>query len=458
MNFITPEFVLALPLVVFLFRFLPQRGRPWLLLAVSSIAYLYWNGWAFFLLLAVEGCSWGGAVLISKAQSNQTKKFWIAVTAFLILSQLFVFKYLEFTIHIVCPSAPKLNLILPVGISFYTFQALGYVLDTAAGQAAIEHSFLRYVLFITYFPQLVAGPIERSENLLPQLKACPTPTRKDWQAGIMDLFTGFLMKLCIADPLATFVEPVYANSAEAGGMAVLIGTVCFAFQIYCDFAGYSFIAIGTSRLLGIRLMKNFDQPYAAVSVRDFWRRWHISLTQWFTDYVYKPLGGNRKGSVRQCINLMIVFLISGLWHGANWTFVLWGILHGLYMTVELFLERYLPKKAWWRSILTFSLVCFAWIFFRAESVADAVTLVSRLITAWSSTQVSSDLTLLRLDLTAGTGIILRCMALAVLPSMPKTLTSHRDWQCFFLLFLAVVVGFLIAGQAGGENTFIYFRF
>lgn len=458
MNFITPEFVLALPMVLLFYRLFPRRGRPWLLLAVSALAYLYWNSWSFLLLLAVVGVTYGGAFLICQAKTERAKRAWTVITALLALSQLFIFKYLDFTIHIFRPDAPALDLLLPVGISFYTFQALSYVLDVAAGRSKPERSLALYALFITYFPQLVAGPIERPDNLLPQLRACPTPTKEDVQEGLATLLSGFVMKLAIADPLARFVQPVYAAPGQAGGLAVLVGTVCFALQIYCDFAGYSAIAIGSSRMLGIRLMENFRRPYRAHTIREFWRRWHISLTGWLTDYIYKPLGGSRKGLMRRCVNVMLVFLVSGLWHGASWTFVLWGGLHGLYMVVELLLEKRLPEKARWRQGVTLALVCFAWIFFRAECVPDAFMFIRSLFTAWGPDRWAADLALMGLDLPAAVGILLRMAALAALPRIPKKFETRQDWLCLFLLTLTVAVGFLAAGRAGGENTFIYFRF
>lgn len=441
-----------------LYRVLPRGGRRWFLLGISALAYLYWNGWSFLLLLAVLAASYGGARLACRAKTEAARKRWTALSVILILAQLFLFKYLDFFVHIVRPNAPFLNLVLPVGISFYTFQTLSYVLDTSAKRTPPEKSFAQYALFITYFPQLVAGPIERSEHLLPQLKAAPAPGREDLQEGLVILLTGFLMKLSIADPMAKLVQPVYAAPGEAGGLAVLVGTFCFSLQIYCDFAGYSAIAIGASRMFGIRLMENFRRPYAAGTIREFWRRWHISLTSWLTDYVYKPLGGSRRGMFRQCLNTMAVFLLSGLWHGASWTFVLWGLLHGLYMTGELLLEKRLPENAWWRRGVTFLLVCFAWIFFRAETVPDALTLAKSIFSGWSAGQIRADIALLGLDPAAAASVILRAAVLAVLPLLPRRIEHDKDCLPLFLLILAVAVGFLTAGQAGGENTFIYFRF
>lgn len=433
-------------------------GRRWFLLGLSSFAYLYWNGWSFLLLLAVLVISYGGSNLAHRTKTDAARKGWAALSVILILAQLFLFKYLNFAVHIVCPHAPVLDIILPVGISFYTFQAISYVFDTAAKQGKPEKSFAQYALFIVYFPQLVAGPIERSSHLMPQLKTTPMPDKTDIQEGLTTLLIGFFMKLLIADPMAAFVQPVYAAPNTSGGLAVVIATFCFSIQIYCDFAGYSAIALGASRMLGIHLMENFRQPYRAVNIRDFWKRWHISLTLWLTDYVYKPLGGSQNGLLRRCINTLIVFLLSGLWHGANWTFVLWGCLHGCYMVAELVLGKYLPQTVWWRQALTFCLICFAWIFFRAETVTGALALVKNLFAGWSAAQIQADICLLNFDFTVFCSIILRVSALALLPHFPRKAGSDQSYLALFLLVLAVLIGFIAAGQAGGENTFIYFRF
>ena len=273
-------------------------------------------------------------------------------------------------------------LLLPAGISFYTFQTLSYVIDIYRGRLMPERHPGYYALFVSFFPQLVAGPIERSTALLPQLHA---QERRMDSSGWLWMVRGFAKKLLLADTAAVFVDSVYASPTDASGPAVLLATLLFAGQIYWDFSGYSDIAVGAAALLGVRLSRNFDHPYRADSLRDFWRRWHISLTRWFTDYVYIPLGGSRRGTARLVVNTMVVFLLSGLWHGAALHFVVWGGVHG----ALLLLEKALPPcggkhKARTRTAVclrhayTFSLVCIAWVFFRAASVSDALLLLSRL--------------------------------------------------------------------------------
>ncbi len=443
MNFITPEFVLSLPVALLLYRLLPQRGRQCLLLIISAAAYIYWNGLAAVLLFTVILVSWLGA----KLTRSKHGKLWRNISVLLILSGLFVFKYLNFTVHLVKPDAPVLDIILPVGISFYTFQSVSYVLDVYSEKSEPEPNFALYTLFVCYFPQLVAGPIERADSLIPQLRTSPLPTREDIREGFVTLLTGFAMKLCIADPLSKYADPVFASAGDAGAIAVIVGTVCFAVQIYCDFAGYSAIAIGASRMFGIRLSENFNSPYLASSVGDFWHRWHISLTRWFTDYVYKPLGGNRRGLCRECVNIMVVFLLSGIWHGASFTFILWGVLHGAYMVIERVRGKPLPRA------VTLSLVLFAWIFFRAGSVSDAVLLVQGLFTGWSAETMRLDVSLLSLDFAAIIHIAVLVLASFALPELRR----RGDGITVFLLILAVSAGFISAGNAG-ESSFIYFRF
>lgn len=283
-------------------------------------------------------------------------------------------------------SAPVLDIILPVGISFYTFQTLSYTIDVYRGKMKPEHDFLYFALFVSYFPQLVAGPIEREEELLPRLKA---EHRFDYGRaahGARLVAWGFFKKCVCAAYLGALVDKVYSNAGGYGGGAAAFATAAFALQIYCDFGGYSDIARGCSELLGVELTVNFKRPYFARSMRDFWRRWHISLTGWFREYVYIPMGGNRKGRGRTALLTLVTFLLSGLWHGAGWTFVVWGGINGCYLVLESLLPHNGADKAraWaveaLRMLKTFALACFAWVFFRADTMADAVTLLRAAVT------------------------------------------------------------------------------
>ena len=383
MNFISAQFVVLFPLVLLCWRRIAPARRWVVLLAASWLFYAAGQPQTFPLLLLATGVCYLAARRVADAQSQAAKRGWLALALGTCLGILFLFKYLSFAASIFGISVP--SLLLPVGISFYTFQNLSYVIDVYRGTMEPERHFGYYALFVSFFPQLVAGPIERPQNLLPQLRRAADPSREDVQAGMQLLLRGYCKKLVLADFAARFVEPVYASPEAAAGPAVVLATVLFALQIYGDFSGYSDIACGAARLMGIRLMKNFDAPYTACSVREFWRRWHISLTSWLTDYLYIPLGGSRCGTFRHCLNILIVFLASGLWHGANWTFVIWGGLHGAAMVGETLLAPRLPvPPRWLGRCLTFAFVCFAWIFFRAGSVADAFTLISALPSGWNS--------------------------------------------------------------------------
>ena len=279
---------------------------------------------------------------------------------------------------------PYSNFLLPMGISFYTFQTLSYTIDVYNQKLKPEKNLAVFALYVSFFPQLVAGPIERAGNLLGQLRSLRDIVSTNFNSAVTRILMGLFKKMVIADRLALFVDPIFDNPHAYDGSLLIIATLFFAFQIYCDFSGYSDIAIGVARLFGIKLMENFNNPYLASSVRDFWSKWHISLSTWFRDYLYIPLGGNRLGKKRMIINLLVVFIISGLWHGANWTFIIWGTLHGLFLIGGNSLKRIhffqtLRQTAFGNGIgmlTTFLFVCFAWIFFRANSVSDALYISS----------------------------------------------------------------------------------
>ena len=320
MNFISLTFVFLFPIVLILYWKLPWKYRELFLLAVSYFFYIKESSWAGGLLLLTTVTTYLAGLAIEKGRH---KKGWLIFTVAVCIGFLIGLKY----------SVP------PVGISFYTFQTMAYVIDVYRGEIAAEKNPRSYALFISFFPQLVAGPIERAGNLLGQLKEKHTKSRAALVNGAWLILRGFYKKVVVADYLAVYVDKVYSSPEKAGGIGAVLGTVFFAIQIYCDFSGYTDIARGAARMMGIRLMENFRHPYRAVSIQDFWRRWHISLTRLFTDYVYIPLGGNRKGFVKQCRNILIVFLLSGFWHGASWNFVVWGMIHGIYMTAALVMAR-----------------------------------------------------------------------------------------------------------------------
>ena len=413
MLFNSIDFMIFFPIVVAVYFVIPKSLRgggrtAWLLIA-SYYFYMSWNP-AYALLIAgstlvtfisgilIERCS--GA---EDSQNNHYKRMVLILCLMINLGILGVFKYGNFLIdsanevlsifHITTISR-RFDLLLPVGISFYTFQALGYIIDVYRNDIKAEKNIVRYALFVSFFPQLVAGPIERSKNLLSQIQNISKI--KLWNAkrvtsGAILMVWGYFMKMVIADRVSLLVDTVFDNYRMYGSTELIIAAIGFSIQIYCDFGSYSLIAIGAAKIRGFELMENFNTPYFAHNIRDFWSRWHISLSTWFRDYLYIPLGGNRKGKVRKAANLMIVFLVSGLWHGADWRFVAWGGIHGFYQVAADFLQPYRVKIqeklkiktncfswSFLQVIVTFGLVAFAWIFFRSDSIADALRFIKRI--------------------------------------------------------------------------------
>ncbi|HVV55394.1 MAG TPA: MBOAT family O-acyltransferase [Mucilaginibacter sp.] len=355
-------------------------------------------------------------IFIGKSTGRKRKMFLLA-SLIANIGVLAIFKYYNFingniTIllsHFGLPNhIPYLAILLPIGLSFHTFQAMSYTIEVYRGNQEPERRFGIYALYVMFYPQLVAGPIERPQNILHQFYEKHHIDYENFAEGFRLILWGFFKKLVIADRLAMYVLIIYRDPSIRDSKSLILATVYFAMQIYCDFSGYSDIAIGVARIMGFKLMTNFNRPYFATSVSAFWRRWHISLTTWFMDYLYIPLGGNRVSVPRWFFNLMFVFLVSGLWHGANWTFVIWGGLNGLYLVIGIILRpvtnRYKDTiihnrllKALWkisRTLFTFLLICFSWIFFRASSLKDAVTVIKRIATTHGPLTYESDNTLL----------------------------------------------------------------
>ena len=347
-----------------------------------------------FLILFTTIVSYALAIGIVYSGNENTRKTLLIISVSASLSVLFFYKYFNFfgsSLNEILSfikidfQARHLDLLLPVGISFYTFQTLSYTIDVYNGKKSVEKHFGIYALYVSFFPQLVAGPIERSTRLLPQFRQ---EHRFSWDnivKGGKWIISGFFMKLVIADRISLYVDSVYGNILHHSGITFMVATFLFAFQIYCDFAGYSAIAIGAARLMGYDLMINFRRPYFATSIGDFWHRWHISLSTWFRDYFYIPLGGSRVKVSRWYLNLFLTFLVSGLWHGANWTFVIWGALHGIYIILENYFKLYVRKdetisilNRLIRVFIVFVLATFAWIFFRADHVSHAFYVIQNL--------------------------------------------------------------------------------
>ena len=418
------------------------------------------------------------------------KKSIVAVSVILNLSVLFFFKYFNFVlenlnrvfnlIHIDL-NIPLVDILLPVGISFYTFQALSYTIDVYRGEIYAEKNLLRYALFVSFFSQLVAGPIERSKNLLKQLAVPVEFNFERARDGFLLMLWGYFMKMVIADRAAIFVDTVYGDYVNFPGWYLLIATILFAVQIYCDFGGYSCIAMGASQILGIQLMKNFDSPYLAMSTSEFWRRWHISLNSWFRDYLYIPLGGSRKGKMRKYINILIVFWFSGLWHGARWSFVVWGGLNGLYQIVGDILkpvrEKLIKMLRLNREslahkavcvLITFVLVDFAWIFFRATGYKEAFEIIKSMINVhnpwilWDLSLYNCGLDSKSFALLLIAIIILCCVDICNYKGIiVRELIIKQDFwfRWVFIGFtICVILLFGVWGSAYNEASFIYFQF
>lgn len=401
MVFNSIDFIVFFPIVVILYYLIPKRLRTVWLLVASYYFYMSWNVKYALLILTSTAVTYGCGLLLEKTE----KKKAVLATSFTInLGILFVFKYLDFffaNINRVLglfhaqPMSFGLKLLLPVGISFYTFQALGYTMDVYRGTIKAEKNFLRYALFVSFFPQLVAGPIERSGNLLSQIEKIKSEKLFDYQkfvSGFSLMVYGLFLKMVLADHLSVIVDMYWDNLQLVGLVEGIFAAVAFSLQIYCDFSAYSLIAIGAARVMGFELMENFNTPYFAVSISDFWRRWHISLSTWFRDYLYIPMGGSRCSKIKKYRNIMVVFLVSGVWHGAGWNYIIWGGLHGVYQVVgdllrpvkawmvdKLHMDTKAESATWGKILITFALTTFAWIFFRADNMGQALMFLKNMI-------------------------------------------------------------------------------
>lgn len=391
MLFNSLAYILFFPIICILYWSILPKFRNIILLIASYYFYMSWEPAYAILIMITSLSTWGCAILTDK--NEEQKKLIITLCIIVNLMILFTFKYYNFAINTITSLVsladfklfiPHSEFLLPVGISFYTFQCIGYIIDVYRKDIKPERDLITYALFVSFFPQLVAGPIERAKNLLPQFHAKHTFDGDSFIDGLKMMIWGFFMKLCIAGNVAPYVDAVYNNVPNHNGTSFLLATFFFTFQIFCDFGGYSLIAIGTAKCLGFKLMQNFNHPYLSLSVKEFWRRWHISLSSWFSDYVYIPLGGSRCSKVKHFRNLIITMLTSGLWHGANWTFVCWGGLHGLYLICYSCYSKFTNKKPiapkFLRIIVTFFFISFAWIFFRANSISEAFIIIKSIVT------------------------------------------------------------------------------
>lgn len=474
------EFLIFFPIIVALYFATPFKWRWLLLLIGSCYFYMCWKPEYIILMMFPSFIDYYVAKRMSAIPELAGRKKFLWVSLVTNLGLLFVFKYFNFfneslralfTQLDLAYAIPAANLLLPVGISFYTFQTLSYTIDVYRGAIAPERHLGKFALYVTFFPQLVAGPIERSNNLLPQLQSLRY--KFDYArvvSGLQLMLWGFFKKVVIADRLAVYVNLVYNNPGEYYGLQIVMATVFFAFQIFCDFSGYSDIAIGAAKIFGVNLMKNFDKPYSAKSISEFWKRWHISLSTWFKDYVYIPLGGNRVIKWRWYYNLFITFFISGLWHGANWTFIIWGALHGFYLVFAIITRPHrdaLIKRAGLdkrpfvlktlQVISTFVLVNLGWLFFRANNLPDAMLLLKNMFTLVPAASLFDLIT---------PGALLGNLALIMILEAAHALEKDRPfvlslsekpmfvrWPAYVAVTLAVLYLSTSAAQ-----QFIYFQF
>ena len=493
MLFNSIDFLLFFPFVTILYFILPKKIRWVWLLGSSAYFYMCWKARYILLIGFSIAVTYLGSLLIQMLQKKRTRQHDLYASLVLILvlvsnlGILFLFKYYGFfadtvqTLFAGRVQLPALQLLLPVGISFYTFQALGYCIDVYRGTLPTERNPFRYALFVLFFPQLVAGPIERAQNLLPQITGTPRSfSFEEMRRGLLLIGWGLFCKMVIADRIALFVDAAYADTANTDGSFLLLATILFALQIYCDFNSYSTIARGAAQVLGFRLMQNFNRPYFSRSMREFWRRWHISLSSWFTDYIYIPLGGSRSGKARHLFNLLFVFFISGLWHGASWTFVLWGLWNGLWLCAETFYGQKLEalQKKFCGSVrgvllssvrwaYTSALILTGWVFFRADTVPAAFRILSRIFTGSDIRALFSPAALtLGMDaadwVVAGISLVLLLCVDALsgkydLREKLLRLPLPLRWSIYLLLILAIAV-FGIYGPEYDNAAFIYFQF
>jgi len=397
MLFNSIDFVIFYIVVTALFFAFPHKFRWLILLAASCYFYMAFVPIYILILGFTIVIDYFAGIFIENEKRPHRRKMLLAASIIANVGVLAVFKYfnfinlnLTFLLHKFDyhNPIPYLSILLPIGLSFHTFQAMSYTIEVYRGKQKAEKHFGVYSLYVMFYPQLVAGPIERPQNILPQIHAKHYFDYGLMVSGLRLMLWGYFKKMVIADRLSIYVDMVYSNPKSHNGSEVAIASVFFAIQIYCDFSGYTDIAVGCAKTMGFDLMKNFNRPYFAANIQDFWRRWHISLSTWFRDYVYVPLGGSRVSAGRLFFNLFIVFLLSGIWHGANYTYVIWGLLHCLFYIIYMLIKPHLPGEpqngtvAWLlrlgSRLITFALVTFAWIFFRANSVSDAFMLIHKL--------------------------------------------------------------------------------
>lgn len=476
MLFNSVQFAIFFVVVYGLYLGLNHRWQNRLLLAASYFFYGCWDWRFLFLLILTTGIDYICAVNVERTEELKVRKRWLAATLVSNLVILGFFKYFNFFAENLEQllgtfgwqvDGLTLRIILPVGISFYTFQSMSYAMDVYRGRVRAIHHFLDFALFIVFFPQLVAGPIERSQHLSPQITNPRSVKWKDVSSGLLLMLWGLFKKVMIADNLAKVADSVFSQPGSANGAAILVAVYAFAFQIYCDFSGYSDMARGMARMMGFDIMINFRFPYFSNTPREFWKRWHISLSTWLRDYLYIPLGGNRSGSIKTYRNLMGTMLIGGLWHGAAWTFVIWGALHGVYLSLQRFFTEAFRRvfgtipffktvMLFFAGVMTFHLICLGWLFFRAQSLSQAADFLQLLFHRWTL-----DETVLQhfrsVCFYAGSVMVIEFFQQWT-KSEPDTFRGMSLPVACVMVFMVSVFTFLAGGFSSRPSPFLYFQF
>ena len=459
-------YLLFFPAVCLVYYIIPHKIRWFFLLLVSYFFYMNWEPVYALLIGLSTVITYLCAYQFDLVKNKRTRKILLISSVILNFGILFLFKYYNFITDSVFELLtnfglrvhfPEFKLLLPVGISFYTFQAVGYSIDVYHKKLDHEKHFGKYALFVSFFPQLVAGPIERAKNLLPQFSSEVKFSYSKAIEGSKLIIWGYFMKVVVADRLSIYVDLIYNNAEMHSSISLIVATIFFAFQIYCDFAGYSNIAIGSAKILGFDLMTNFRRPYFAKNVSDFWSRWHISLSTWFKDYVYIPMGGNRVSKRRKFFNLLLTFVVSGLWHGANWTFVIWGALNGVFQVVlSIFKLKKIRKKSKFISlfnvIITFVLINFTWIFFRANNLSDAILIIERIFTKTGALFIGDNSVFIYCIL----GITILLIK-DIYDELNLNLAFTKKKSYKYLWYTSLVLLILMIGVFDG-GQFIYFQF
>ncbi|MEP6615394.1 MAG: MBOAT family O-acyltransferase [Ginsengibacter sp.] len=473
------QFLLFFPIVTIIYFLLPHQFRWIHLLLASCIFYMYFIPVYIFILFFTIAIDYIAGIMIENAESKK-KKLFLVMSIIANVGMLAIFKYYNFftenfnallhAVHIQTFSIPLLNIILPIGLSFHTFQAMSYTIEVYRGNQKAERHLGIYALYVMFYPQLVAGPIERPQNLIHQFREKHAFDSHQLLDGLRLMLWGFFKKLVIADRLSQYVDIVYSRPNDFHYLQLVIATLFFGIQIYCDFSGYSDIAIGAAKTMGFHLMTNFNRPYFSRNIQEFWKRWHISLSTWFRDYLYISLGGNRVGIKRIYVNVAIVFLISGFWHGANWTYIMWGTFHAVFIIAYMLFHRYSKLKIRKNKALdilsmvfTFFLVTFAWIFFRANSIHDAFLIVHNIFTLYDPHPFQWVVVDMKnLSEFGLTSIMIGCIMTVIMFIMekilPPRLQSLDDKPVINILFCTMFLSLIILLGIFTKQSFIYFQF